>query len=876
MRIKKVVKRLVALGAGATMLGATVMGAMAADLSSYPDSFQTDGVFNGYFVVGEAAKPIDNLAMTDIATGMWYSKPGETTTTTVEGDAWEVGTAAEWLELNESVGPSGTSGIVDYIDSSDLGALADGEFTSSKGTFKYEQKLHFDAFGPRAQFLENEDDEIDVFWKITDGEQIAKYELDFTTDLETDIDTSDSYSLDDMEDKKITFMGTEWTITTATGAVGSGTIKLTFMGGATTGTLDEGESQTFAIGDTDYEITLTYTSATQAAFTVNGESTSKLEDGETFTLADGSEFGVSDLLYQDYAGGIHQATFFIGANKLYMTDQINDTTYSSTELKVNEETIDGAAVLIKGSVVTAAGSTTSGTDGELKIDYIHINMTAQDDIYLATGEKLSEDSELEEPELLFTENWDFEYQGFDESVKTNDIKLKKAGDDKYELEFTSNDGNVVDLPLVYGAATDALYLGKKAGDHLAMTLNNITDDDYFVLSSKQANALANSDAITTVLQYQSSKNNGDDVQTIKFRNLNTGGTIERTFDDNCVFDISLNGRTHTFDSVATGATNCTADNWPIRLTSTNFSNAVDVINDVNATTNRSSVYLRDASGALITVQYQVRTPSDYAWSRAITPGATEQSLLVNVSVTDTTKMDDVIAAAQDEIVYNLTATSTNEVTSSRLVSPAWTAADPDDTDVTWGYTTYGSKLEHVAASSTPVEFTLAVPEIAGKVVAYITSGAATISTAAGGELALVQVVDATKLDTEVADAGAQNLVVVGGPCVNSVAASLLGNPADCAEGFSPGKARLKMIDSGAGNLAMLVAGYSGEDTRLAGKVVAHRYGELSGEEMEVSGTTWSDASLGAPVVVEEVVEEVEEEAEEVEEEAEEVEEEAEE
>ena len=71
MRIKKVVKRLVALGAGATMLGATVMGAMAADLSSYPNSFQTDGVFNGIFVVGESAKPIDNLAMTDIATAMW-------------------------------------------------------------------------------------------------------------------------------------------------------------------------------------------------------------------------------------------------------------------------------------------------------------------------------------------------------------------------------------------------------------------------------------------------------------------------------------------------------------------------------------------------------------------------------------------------------------------------------------------------------------------------------------------------------------------------------------------------------------------------------------------------------------------------------------
>ena len=63
---------------------------------------------------------------------------------------------------------------------------------------------------------------------------------------------------------------------------------------------------------------------------------------------------------------------------------------------------------------------------------------------------------------------------------------------------------------------------------------------------------------------------------------------------------------------------------------------------------------------------------------------------------------------------------------------------------------------------------------------------------------------------------------------------------------------------------MLVAGWNGEDTRLAGKVVAHRYSEMSGEEIVVEGTTYSDATISAPteVVVEEVMEEevVEEEA----------------
>ncbi|MBU0456845.1 MAG: hypothetical protein KKD75_01750, partial [Nanoarchaeota archaeon] len=90
------------------------------------------------------------------------------------------------------------------------------------------------------------------------------------------------------------------------------------------------------------------------------------------------------------------------------------------------------------------------------------------------------------------------------------------------------------------------------------------------------------------------------------------------------------------------------------------------------------------------------------------------------------------------------------------------------------------------------------------------------------------------------------------------AAELLGNPADCTEGFSPGKARIKLFEHANGNIAMLVAGYSGADTRLAGSVIANRYGDLSGTEVEVEGTTFTDATIGAPSatpVVEEVVEE---------------------
>ena len=101
MKIKRMVKRLAAVASGATMLGATAMGALAAaDLSNYPNQFVTDGTFNGYFVVGEKAASVYNLAMTDIAASMKVAKAaGATTTTTVEGDAWLVGTSSKKLEM---------------------------------------------------------------------------------------------------------------------------------------------------------------------------------------------------------------------------------------------------------------------------------------------------------------------------------------------------------------------------------------------------------------------------------------------------------------------------------------------------------------------------------------------------------------------------------------------------------------------------------------------------------------------------------------------------------------------------------------------------------------------------------------------------------
>ena len=115
---------------------------------------------------------------------------------------------------------------------------------------------------------------------------------------------------------------------------------------------------------------------------------------------------------------------------------------------------------------------------------------------------------------------------------------------------------------------------------------------------------------------------------------------------------------------------------------------------------------------------------------------------------------------------------------------------------------------------------------------------------------------ASVLDIEVTNAKGQNLIVVGGPCANSVASAVTGIPQtwpDCAAGVEAGMAIIKLLDSAdgmaTGKVAMLVYGFNPKDTRLASQVVANYmdYTDFfTGKELEVTGTSLTDVVIGVP------------------------------
>jgi hypothetical protein len=163
------------------------------------------------------------------------------------------------------------------------------------------------------------------------------------------------------------------------------------------------------------------------------------------------------------------------------------------------------------------------------------------------------------------------------------------------------------------------------------------------------------------------------------------------------------------------------------------------------------------------------------------------------------------------------------------------SSDTDDgSDYRYGISTYGTYYVHEAEDSTQLDLYFP-PEDVDYNIFVAPPGSAVVSSGGSSGSTAYNVnpigVGFAVLDTNAPNLGSSPMIVVGGPCVNTVAAELMGNPVDCTEGFVEGKAVIKYY---AASNAILVAGYSAQDTVGASRVLA-QYGDwdLSGNEVEV-------------------------------------------
>ncbi|MBR9683682.1 hypothetical protein GOV03_04035 [Candidatus Woesearchaeota archaeon] len=798
-----------------SILGAAAIESKTMDLGNYPDMFVSNGTFNGYIVVGEAARAVDSLAMTDIASSMKIMDVVTTTNVSVSGDAWK----AQGLEMANSDASAGSIqgeslyDLTRYIGKSELGALADGTYKTGERSYTYTQYLYFDVDNTGTnevvKYAEDEDSIADVFFFVGSGDNIGQYKLEFSPSAKSNIynaagsESSSGTILKSFEDTKINMLGEEFTVVLARRSQAN-RVKLTLMGGAVSGSLLERETQSYQLNDDSYEVSLNYVDDTSVKFTVNGELTNKLQAGEIYKLTDGKEIGVSEILYQSYAGGIHSADFFVGANKLVLEDSDITDSESDNEMEFNGETIDGAEVII------------SGTDDNTNfaLSTIAINMVAQNDYYVGANDKLSKviESSGDEPELLFTNNWDIEFMGLSEA-DSHEIKLDSNSDRRYKFIFYDGKGNKVDLPLFYAVDDNTISFGEEATENCLHLKEGVSihQGDFFVLTGGDASS---GSAASFALQYKGADRSTATNPKIKFKNLGSGNTMEYSVD---------------ISSTAVGSAVC-----DIKLGGYTFS----VVNDQEKTGNDFHISISGSDDVDIVDYYGAQISFSNIPASNCRDGGVASST-VTITTPDSGDYD---SQAPAEIVLTVGATATNEVTVSSFTIGGTSNPLLGEGNTGYGHTSMGGMISYETPSGSPDSFIYDYPKEQRLPLLYVTSGATTTSSAVSGDLTAVAIVDATRLDKEVVDVTTQNLIVIGGACVNTVAAELLGNPINCSEGFTPGKARIKLFKND-NNIAMLVAGYGSIETRLAGQVITHRWAELSGNEVEIEGTSYSDAVI---------------------------------
>lgn len=843
------VKSIAALGVGTMMVGATIFGASAALLSDYPAPFVVDGTpaSNLAIVVGDAADGSDVVGAVDIIQSLQTSAVVRTALATrggggvvVEGDAVEIGSTSDLLEINETIGD-----VRETLTEVDLDMLKGGQIVTDEGSTEYNQYLRFNesiagVFPPSGAVVFDEDERDRVghylFWN--DGATLFEWELEFEEGLESETEGDD---LEDLEDEDIIMLGQPFVIvdTDLKNSSGNPDLTVELMGGAISAILGENDKETYVVDGKEYEVEVLVISETakggegSVKFRINGEITDELEDGETDVLADGTQIGIRDILAtgKDIQKSIVQ--FYLGAYKVEFQD--TNTIGSGAEksgTEVNEETIEDSEVVITGSFISGGFSGNDPIDGsEYEINNIKYRLFADavlGDVFIPPGSGLRE--QLDEPEGMLTPFWDIRYEGLMDTGVTI-VRTDAAGDDEYDLEFTNQEGIFYDMPLAsneigtfkWGDDDDDLWF-------VESTDYCIGDDDFFVVSNCDPESGDNT-CFTHVLRFDS---HDPANNQLTFTDLGTG-TREITL-QNSQANLIVGGITYKVENL------------------TNSSGTflrIDLDGD-GTITNGSKAFIAIQGEGIIEI---LNATNQTQCISTIVNSTGSQADRFTINLTTLAKEFDE-ADVDERILWDIESRTGNEIgiVQGSIRGHNGTFFGPldleENEDLEQALSGYGVFLElfDPTTSDEAEDLTIEYPLSQRGARVFVTGGLVTTTTVEGDVTERVQPIQigAAKLASEIADITQFNAIVVGGPCANPIAAQLMGNPEPCWEAVPENKAVVKLFEHANGNVAMLVAGRAAKNTRQASRAVAtNQISAVNSKEAEVSGTTLADITVKA-------------------------------
>lgn len=823
--ISKTIKKITALGMGATLVGATLLGAGATSLDKYPDMFIKDGQFNALLVIGEEANSIDTIGMTNIAMGLQAEAvtktevcetvDGEKTGLTVE-DGVKIETSSQklynWLSLNE---------IKPVLDSSDLPeVLADGNYRDNLGKTSndedYTQSIELlgggnypgDFPGGTTNVLTfTQDDDYaeyaGFYLVMGDSTPLYKYALEFNNPIE--FDAGDVKN--DFMGNTIKIQGETYTITDV--KVKNDKInEIHLMVGDEVHWLEADGTITTKAKGVEYEIGLRDVAETSSGqrcgIEVDG-SVHWVDEGDALTVG-GLSIGVIDSIFTR-GSEIGMCKVNFGAEKMVLSHG-------------NE--VELAGVDIKGSKVHLHSRGADGTLEEEEWSGLTIQLTPDDNTYLPfTGDE--EDRQLVDP--VFG-NFKYVAAGIDEEredvefsmgSRTGSIVFVNSAGVEIKLDLSRDGDNVF---LGDGSdRDDQIYFKSTTGvgnNTCSFTYTGDVDtriDDcegakWLLSASGEAHLLE----LTNIDWDETNERYEVDVSDHTYDRRDTGNRVTLT-------DGKTGTGTFYVSGLGTVEMNVTAD---AGVGNVSFNTEHEVDNHDGSNDNP----LQTEHGMRLKELYY-ETTGDRKLVMTWVEEDASKSDGNKASVTTIVKVDD------KKLVL--------EKSSEHFLDPVDFSKDNDDDQV------YASARGTIVVFDTDDKQKLSISYPASDIFAsvYIAPADAKVTDATEGKVCYttekVNPIPSTvnKFDSEVTGVSPgvvpENMITIGGPCANMVTAALMGNPENCMEGFEEGMAILRLVQDGE-KVALIVAGDKGEDTRIASQVL-QKYKEykdnLIGTEVEI-------------------------------------------
>ncbi|MFP4524102.1 MAG: S-layer protein [Candidatus Woesearchaeota archaeon] len=787
MNVKKAVKRIAALATGATMVTATIVGAMAYDLSDYPEPFVKDGVFNGNIVIGESAKVADVYGAIDVAASLQaaakepVSTEGASETVSVSGEGVKLEGSSDDFNIGDDVSEFELNGEYDDDDFPEL--LAEGTVEDDDGTeYDYEQRVALGSAG--LQYTQDDDYDDEPIFNLDVSGMDMTYTVEFDDVIDLSDSTDDKGALSNSE--SIEMFGKTYTFDPD---MDDGD-EFILYGSDQSVTVTQDEPVTVQSEGEEYEIEIlggnTDDSSAIIRVTGDGTDTRTMEEGDSRKMA-GLEMFVNDVFISNIGEDTISVSIFVGSEKLVIPESDGEE-WDEIEINNDDDTE------IQGQIIGGGLDAFEGFKFKFNLEDF-------------------EDAEIgDEWELLpmgrsFTDPlFGFELAFDSMTPKVDDrtpVELSRSGD-AYELAFETNGGDEIELDLfeLNEAETD-IRTGEDG--NVKFGVQTLEEDEFFILEDSAAKR--------------------GDRETYVFE------VTDIDFDDTVQEDSEF-----TLKSLGDGKSTTYEQGEQIEDTGV----FVDVANETEL-----GLY----NGTDFGVADNEYTSLDYF--------VTKGGLVVNVTdagagvLTFAEDEDDKDEADMDEFDVTI-GVDDSEIEMTKVGDDDWAGADAQkatdaDGDYEYGISEHGTWYEletdndgdylnvYYAEEQTDFNVFLNGPDAT-----IVSSGS---SSGDAYQLNEIGVGLAVYDDEAMNLLGDTPLLVVGGPCVNTVAMDLMDNPEVCSEGFTEGRAKIKLFES---QNALLVAGHNGEDTTGATRVLAN-YDEydLSGDEVEVITTDLTDLEVSS-------------------------------